>query len=292
MKQIECLTWDSYRKLKEFYKNSDIALYHVSNTPNYYLIYVNDIETEEELKRFPSIYNHLIEFKDVLLKRSINGVLESAYKRGKWWALTTDRPNIDFEGEKILCPQRSKINTFGYSASRWYAASDVFYISLNKKTYNLKYILSILNSKLILYWLKYMGKRKGDILELTLEPLQFIPVKEISLTEQEPFTLVVDYILFLKAKINDKMSFYFEQLIDGMVYELYFENELKQSGCDILKHLNDLPEINDEMAEEEKMKIITRVLNTLYDKESPVRKNLFFMDSVEEIAIIKNSLEK
>src|SRR5690606_36096461 len=82
---------DDLVKLKEFYKNSDIAQYHVSNTPNYYLIYVNDIETEEQLKRFPCIYNHLIEFKDVLLKRSINGVLESAYKRGKWWALTTDR---------------------------------------------------------------------------------------------------------------------------------------------------------------------------------------------------------
>ena len=32
--------------------------------------------------------------------------------------------------------------------------------------------------------------------------------------------------------------------------------------------------------------------NKLYDKESPVRKNLFFMDSVNEIAIIKKSLEK
>jgi hypothetical protein len=88
------------------------------------------------------------------------------------------------------------------------------------------------------------------------------------------------------------MSFYFEQLIDGMVYELYFGNEIKQAGCDILKYLNDLPEIKDDMDDGEKMKIITKVFNKLYDKESPVRKNLFFMDSVEEIAIIKKSLEK
>ncbi len=77
-----------------------------------------------------------------------------------------------------------------------------------------------------------------------------------------------------------------------MVYELYFENEIKQAGCDILKYLDDLPEITDKMGDEEKMKIITKVFNKLYDKESPVRKNLFFMDSVEEVAIIKKNLEK
>ena len=69
------------------------------------------------------------------------------------------------------------------------------------------------------------------------------------------------------------MSFYFEQLIDGMVYELYFENEIKQAGCDILKYLNDLPELKEELSDDEKSKIITKVFNNLYDKESPVRKN-------------------
>jgi hypothetical protein len=108
----------------------------------------------------------------------------------------------------------------------------------------------------------------------------------------KPFEIIVDYILFLKSQPADKMSFYFEQLIDGMVYELYFENEIKQAGCDILKHLKDLLEISDEMQDDEKLKIITKVFNKLYDKESPVRKNLFFMDSVKEIRIIKESLEK
>ena len=137
-----------------------------------------------------------------------------------------------------------------------------------------------------------MGKRKGDILELTLEPLQFIPIKEINLSKQKPFILAVNFIIYLKSQTNDKMSFYFEQIIDGMVYELYFENEFKQADCNILKYMEDLPEIKEEMEVEEKTEIITKVFNKLYDKESPVRKNLFFMDSVEEIAIIKKSLEK
>jgi hypothetical protein len=38
--------------------------------------------------------------------------------------------------------------------------------------------------------------------------------------------------------------------------------------------------------------IITEVFNKLYEKEPPARKNLVSEDSVEEVAIIKNSLEK
>ena len=229
------------KKLKEFFKNSDINQYFVSNYPKYYLIYVNDVDSELELKKYPSIYSHLLKFKNILLKRSINGVLQSAYQKGKWWALTTDRPNIDFDGEKILCPQRNKINTFGYSDNTWYAASDVFYISLNKKEFSLKYLLSILNSKLIYYWLFYMGKRKGEILELTLEPLQFIPIKKISFLEQKPFIDLVNKILtttkeedYLCDSTKQTKIKEYKHQIDEMVYQLY---DLTQEEIEVVEGL-------------------------------------------------------
>jgi len=286
------LSREENKNVKPFYKNSDIFQYYVNENPRLYFLYVNDIEDKETFLNYPNLYNHFCKYKEILDRRARNGVLESAYKRGKWWALKTDRPSVDFNNPKIVCPQRSSRNTFGYAPKTWYAASDVFYIGLKKTDYSLKYILSILNSSLIYFWLYNMGKRKGNALELIGEPLQFIPIKEINRENQKPFISIVDYILFLKSLPIDKISFYFEQLIDGMVYELYFENEIKQAGCDILKYMYDLPEIVDEMNDEEKIKIITKVFNQLYDKESPVRKNLFFMDSVNEIAIIKKSLEK
>lgn len=54
--------------------------------------------------------------------------------------------------------------------------------------------------------------------------------------------------------------------------------------------MENLSEINDYMPDGEKMKIITKVYNRLYDKESPVRKNLCLMDSVEEVDVIKKVL--
>ena len=41
-----------------------------------------------------------------------------------------------------------------------------------------------------------------------------------------------------------------------MVYELYFEKELKEASKDILQFLQDLPAITDEMLDTEKEQII------------------------------------
>ena len=141
-----------------------------------------------------------------------------------------------------------------------------------------------------------MGKRKGEALELTLEPLQFIPIKKIQTSEQIPFKRLIDYILFLKEvesqlKTDQLMPIYFEQIIDGMVYELYFPELLKKHNREIIKHLGELPEFTDGMSDEQKMKNCKKVFNRLNDKEHPVRVNLFYMNSIPEIAIIEGKNE-
>ncbi len=98
--------------------------------------------------------------------------------------------------------------------------------------------------------------------------------------------------MVLKPEDNIYYSF-FIKLIDGIVYELYLSREFKQAGCEIIKHLGNLPEITDTMSDTEKQKIIDKIFATLYDKNHPVRKNLAKMEQeVEEVRIIKESLEK
>ena len=61
----------------------------------------------------------------------------------------------------------------------------------------------------------------------------------------------------------------------------------KKAGRDILKYLTDIPHITDDMSDDEKMEIINKTFNELYDKNHPVRRNLEGMDEIEEIRIIK-----
>ncbi len=220
--EIATLMLDDAEKsyIKPFYKNSDIKQYWIDKKSNTNLLYVNNINDEDELKCHNNIYQHLLKYKNVLEKRSVNGVLKSAFSKGKWWALTTDRPNIKFDGENIVFPQRSRINKFAYSDNEFYSSADIYYMSLNKNDYDLKYILAILNSKLMYYWLYWMGKRKGEALELYLEPLQFVPIKKINQEEQSQYIHLVDKILNEKENID-----ILKIELDKKIYDLYKLNQ-------------------------------------------------------------------
>ena len=278
--------------IKNFIKNSEISKYTVAKNPENKIIYVDTIENPIEFEKLTNIKNHLDNYREILSKRYINGVLQSAYKKGKWWALIHSVPLNIIKSPKIVCPQRSRYNVFGYDDFETYASADVYYISLNKKEFSLKYILSILNSKLVYFWLYWMGKRKGEMLELYFEPLQFIPIKKITSEEQSFFIKIADFIIFLKQQeqvtdINKLFSIYFEQIVDGMVYELYFPELLKQNNRTIIEHLGGIPAFTESMSDNQKMEIINTVFNRLNEKNHSVRVNLFYMNSIPEIKIIE-----
>ena len=81
---------------------------------------------------------------------------------------------------------------------------------------NLKYLTALLNSRLIKFWLNYKGKKQGTNFQVDAEPLSQIPLKKISLKEQEPFIELVDNILTERKRDPE-----LECEIDMLVYELY-----------------------------------------------------------------------
>lgn len=280
-----CLTQKESDYVKRFYKNSDIGQYKILAKSDSYFLYVNNIESEAELKKFASLYKHFSSKKSLLEKRARNGVLQSAYKKGKWWALKTDRPNIDWSAEKIVCPQRSQQNKFALADSNFLSSVDVYYIVANKENVNLKYLLAILNSRVIYYWLYNMGKRKGKMLELYFEPLQYIPIKMATSEIQLSLNRIVDFIL--SEKYDSDAQKYFIKLSNAAVYELYFRSEFVEHGKSILQHLKDLPSITKEMTEEEKLRVCETVFNQLNDPSNPLRKNLDTLNEIPEVAIIE-----
>jgi len=216
---------------------------------------------------------------------------------GPWLAF--QRPIEFFKGPRILVREITSNGFYNvnaaYTEEEYFNNQSIFNGILKQNSkYELKFFLALINSKLFSFYAIGSSPKSNRTLfpTILMETLENFPCPDIDLKLQSKFATIVNYIIFLKLQSSETISFYLEQLIDGMVYELYFENEIKQAGCEILKYLNDLPEIKDENSEEENLKIITKVFNKLYDKESQVRKNLFFMDSMEEVTIIKKSLEK
>lgn len=141
------------------------------------------------------------------------------------------------------------------------------------------YLLSLINSSVLNY---YFAERFTTI-SLTAASLGQLPIKEIADVKQLPFIRLVEYILWLKGQNPaDSRAQYFERVLDGLVYELYFPQALQAAGCEVGRHLPPLPALT--VAAEAQLQALYA---TLEDKNHPVRKALFFMDTVEEVAIIE-----
>ncbi len=216
-------------RIKPWFKNSDISKYYSKIIATHFMIDIcYPADKNIDLNSIPNLIKHLLLYKQILENRktTANG-LDKVLKKGYWWTLESKR-KINFEGPKIICPQRNKTNIFSYNEIPWYASADVYYITQKDNSISLKYVLAILNSKLYYLWLYHKGKRKGETLELYQKPLSEIPVKKISPDEQKPFIEIVDKILTItgsndylsspeeQAKVKD-----FEKQIDQLVFKLY-----------------------------------------------------------------------
>ncbi|MEI7604318.1 MAG: DNA methyltransferase, partial [bacterium] len=212
--------------IKPWFKNSDIHKYKTNNLSYHWVI---KISSQENIFDYINIKNHLDKYKRFITMRNYDsGELSKAKRKGAWWALSSARSEFDFSQAKIVAPQRSNSNTFGYNEIPWYASADVYFITQKDKNYSLKYILASLNSKLYYIWLYYKGKRKGDSLELYQKPLSEIPIRIADENVQQPFIQKVDQILsitqtedYLTNDSKKSQVKLLEKEIDQMVYKLY-----------------------------------------------------------------------
>jgi adenine-specific DNA-methyltransferase len=198
------------RYLSPFFKNSDISKFRVKKSSEKYIIFSckNDPATNDR-----KLGKHLEVYKGILTRiREIN-----KENTELWPVLRRGASNVKvFNAPKIVCPQRSKLNTFGYNEGPWYAASDVFFITETEdSSVSLKYLLGLLNSKLCYVWLYFMGKRKGESLELIAKPISEIPIQKGNRQTQQSILKCVERLI----KNPDDRSAFSE--LNANVYEIY-----------------------------------------------------------------------
>ena len=137
----------------------------------------------------------------------------------KWYEL---QDNIayykEFEKPKIIWGEISDKPKFAYDENGYYAEATTFIMTGE----NLKYILSILNSKLGEWYFNQISTTTGmGTNRWKKYKIELLPLKNINLTEQKPFIELVDKIIEAKKqnKVQDTLSI--ENKIDELVYKLY-----------------------------------------------------------------------
>ena len=171
-----------------------------------------------------------------------------------------------------------------YASNNFFSLQHIDY-SLNNSQF-LRFVLPFIISKLAQYFIRtFAAPRLGSTFIETkiFHLLKFrIPTET---TFKNIIVNFVEFILYLKHHSRD--SLLFEHIIDAMVYELYFPEEIKSAGCEVLKHLTNLPELKDDWSDEQKLATIEKVYKELSDPAHPVSLAMEKMKTVPEVRIIE-----
>ncbi len=143
---------------------------------------------------------------------------------GPWLAF--QRPIEFFKGPRLLVREITtggKYKVFSsYIEDMYYNNQSMFNGILKPKTsFDLKYILALLNSTLFSYWQVETSPKANRKLfpTLLMETVENFPIKNINKTEQQEFIDLVNKIM--DAKKMKKESLNLESQIDQLVYKLY-----------------------------------------------------------------------
>ena len=278
------LTKEEMSVIKPYLDPYDIDKYIINENEQKYLIYSNK-DSKELIQKNKNFKN---------LKKHLENVSEYITSSNGPYGLHRPREESFFEKEKIIFKNMFISPEFAIDSEQYYFGMSFSSIISNSRNKSLKALLAILNSKVAAGWFFTNGKQRGAGVDIGVEKLRSFPIPIF--IEVNKIEAIVDYVIFLKKRIDNDLSLklmvnFFEHIIDGMVYELYFPELLKKHNREIIKHLGELPELKEGMSDDEKMKICKAVFNRLDDKSHPVRNNLFYMNSIPEIRIIEGKDE-
>ena len=213
-------------------RNSDIQRYHIHDSREM-LLYL------ENVRNFGLLPNGVQQYL-----RAHEGELKAraAYKRGDcdWWRYTWPLHKEHLLRHKLYCPYLATFNRFAMDIEQKYLGlTDTTVLFESEQPEDLRYFLSLLNSRLLTFRFRYIGKLKsGGILEYFWNSVSKLPIHRINFSNPEEvakhdkLVALVDRMLELNSKKNalppssereriEREIAVTDEKIDEIVYGLY-----------------------------------------------------------------------
>ena len=199
--------------IKPYYTTKEINKYHASESNKYWIVYTG-ADVNNRINLYPNIKKHLDKFAKIIT--SVN----------KPYGLHRTRNEEVFLGAKIFSIRKCAKPSFSLVNFPCYVSRA--FLIIKTKRIDLKFLLAVLNSKLMEFWLLHKGKLQGNQFQVDKVPLMSMPLIESKSAEQRSIVDFVDKIItitktdnyFERATKQTKVKEY-ERQIDQMVYKLY-----------------------------------------------------------------------
>ena len=272
----------SERVLKPFLRGRDIKRWKVDFAEQY-LIRIESSENvshswsgqsvvraeQKFASELPAIYEFMNPLRKELIARSDQGHY--------FWELRSCAYWDKFEQPKIIVPAITDTVNFA-SDSLGYVSNDKTSIMVPT---SVPFTLAILNSQVVL-WLarQTFASKQGGFFEFKPMYVSELPIPTGTPIQRNIIECIAEYIIQLKGQ--GPQAAFFERLLNGLVYELFFEKELHAQGLKIFDHL---------AAAKPPKLTPTTDLSEVHEKISdighPIYADLFSLNGIEVVQIIE-----
>jgi hypothetical protein len=289
--------------IKPLLRGKDIKRWNYTFKEMYLINSHNGIKEREVLrinveKDYPAVYQYLLQYYDknsplaIILPDGKYQTLVDRLDQGDHWTNLRNCAFIDeFEKPKIIWIEISDRANFCLDEGGHYLTNSAYFITGN----HLKYLLAILNSRIMDYYhFQNTAQIAGGRKRYTKQYVELFPIRELFDTEMIPFEIIVNYLILLydpntpsimEHTTNETISQQLEEMLNMMVYELYFEEHMKELEIDVLQFINPegsgqaFPDITKMQSFEEKRAAIQKIYYWLKEKDNPIRNRILVSES-------------
>jgi adenine-specific DNA-methyltransferase len=240
--------------------------------------------------RYPAIYAHLEQFKAKLSARNAaeTGIRYEWYALQRWGAEYWQ----EFEQKKIIFPDIAPSAQFAWDDYSRYSGNTSYILLAPKWT------LGVLNSVPVQWFYQNTSNAiRGGYLRYIHQYVELIPVPPASPEQQRWCERLVEALMWLhtpgakNAKDHSwgLMIAYFEQWLNGLVYELFFPDELHARKLKLFDETAKLkpPDLS-KAPESRKMVMLQEMFSKAYDPNAVLRGMLFDLPSLEVVRVIED----
>jgi adenine-specific DNA-methyltransferase len=173
-----------------------------------------------DIDKYPEIKEYLYQFYKQL--RPKNRGEKTGRKPGpyKWYEIQDSISYYqEFEKDKIIYMDIAQNLTFTFDSKGMFMVNTCYFLNAGKSN---KYLLSILNSKMMDWYYRWISAQLGEkgIRHFNIY-IEQLPIPKISEAEQQLFVELVDKIILAKENNQNADTSDMETEIDRMVYQLY-----------------------------------------------------------------------
>jgi hypothetical protein len=233
-------------------------------------------------------------------KAYLEGREEGRFSGSNWYEFGRNQ-NIDLMLlPKLLVPDIADRACFGIDETGEQAFTSGYGItSLDETKHPLKFMLALCNSRILdFYWRRISTPLRGGFFRYFTQFIEQFPIPESTKAQRAQMIQLADYLLFLNRHFADStaehttrdplMLAYWERVLNGLVYELYFPEEVEGAGLRFfalvaqaqLPHLQSIPE-------PERLSRLRQLFEAIHDGAHPLRIALDKLQTLDTVRIIE-----